>query len=210
MFQRIVFRLTCSWMLTVGGVPLIAQQFSADLVHLKPAGALTTKVSVSGDRIRFEALPPQRSAVIIVDLKQTTGFILLPENKTYTAMQRGKILLPMPFFHPADPEKACAAWEKLVNKPGTCTRVGDQMLHGRSVVEYKGTAPNGDTGSAWVDRNQNFVIKWVGELGAAEFQNIKEGTQAASLFEIPKDFERVDPRAPRQRAKAAAPATRKP
>ncbi len=165
--------------------------------------------------MRFEVAPPQRGSILIVDLKQQTGFFVLPENKTYTELPPGKVPLPMPFFHPADPENACAAWESLAKKPGTCTKVGDGTINGRAAVEYKGTAPNGDTGSAWVDRKLSFVIKWAGQKGAAEFRNIKEGTQAATLFEIPKGYDRVDTQAARQesakkRAEKAKAAAKKP
>ena len=65
-------------------------------------------------------------------------------------------------------------------------------MNGRSTVKYTGTSNTGDTGTAWVDRKLRFVIKWEGEKGAAELQNIQEGPQAASLFEIPSDYEKMD------------------
>ncbi len=186
--------------LTFGSLPALSQQFSADLVHVKPGGAAPAKVFVSGDKMRFEVGSGQRGLIEIVDLKQQTGYMLLPENNTYTVLQPERISPTVPFFHPADPEAACAAWEKIVNKPRTCTKVGDETVNGREAVKYKGTAQNGDTGSAWVDRKLRFVIKWEGQVNSAELQNIKEGPQSAALFEIPKDYSKTDTRASRQQS----------
>jgi hypothetical protein len=135
-----------------------------------------------------------------MDLKQQTGFMLIPENKTYTVLQPGRTAAVVPFFRVADPEDACATWEKTANKPGTCTKVGDETIDGRAAVKYMGTAGNGDTGSAWVDRKLRFAIKWDGKQGASELRNFKEGPQPAALFELPKDYDKMDSQAPRQGA----------
>ncbi|HYK92311.1 MAG TPA: hypothetical protein VE398_26355 [Acidobacteriota bacterium] len=209
--HKIASRLMGLFLLAFGTLPALAQQFSADLVRLKPEGAAPSKVFVSGDRMRFEAGSGQHLSVIVADLKQQTGYMMLPEDKTYSMLQPGRISPTMPFFQAANPEDACAAWEKLVNKPGTCTKVGDETINGRVTVKYKGTAQNGDTGSAWVDRKLRFVIKWEGEAGASELRNIQEGPQPVMLFEIPKGYQRMDARVSRQElAKKKAKGSRAP
>jgi hypothetical protein len=78
-------------------------------------------------------------------------------------------------------------------------------------VKYKGTAPNGDTGFAWVDRQLKFVIQWEGEKTAVEFQNIKEGPQEASLFVVPSDYEKIDvPQPHKGKQKTAKPRVMQP
>ncbi len=197
--SRHPFRLLGAFLLTVFcSLPVFAGQFSADLVHLKPEGAVPSKVFVSGNMMRFEAGSGQHKSIIVSDLKQQTGFMIFPEDKMYTMLQPGRISPSMPFFLPMDPENACGAWEIAVNKPRTCRKVGDETVNGRAAVKYDGTARNGDTGSAWVDRELRFVIKWEGKAGAAELRNIQEGQQPVTLFEIPKGYERMDVRAPRQ------------
>ena len=198
MSWRTAFRLACPLLLTVGSLPLFAQQFSAVLVHQKPEGAVPAKVSVNGDKVRLELDKGRRGGIVVIDLKEQTGFIALPEGKSYTVLPPERISTPMPFFHAADPENACPAWEKLVNKPGSCTKVGDVVLNGRAAVKYAGAAQNGETGSAWVDRKLNFVVKWEGQARAAEIRNIQEAPQSLSLFEIPKGYDKVDPRAAQQ------------
>jgi len=205
-FDRLAFRLTGLLLLSCASLPVLAQQFSADMVHLKPQNAVVTKVFVSGDKMRFEVTGQARSSVVIMNLAQRTSLMLIPDTKTYIVSPPGRTPAAMPFFHPADADNGCEAWEKSVDKPGTCTKVGDETINGHSTVKYKGTAQNGDTGYAWVDRNLKFVIKWEGERGAAEFQNLHEGPQTASLFEVPGGYEKFDlakeQKAAKTRAKA--------
>lgn len=189
MFLRPIFRLAS---LFVCSGAAVGQQFTADLVHLKPPSDIVTKVFVSGDKMRLETTSQEHSGVVIMDLEKRTSLMLVPASKTYVAWPAGRAQGPMPFFHPKDADNACDAWEKLVNKPGTCAKIGDETIHGRSAVKYKGIAQNGDTGYAWVDRHLMFVTKWEGEKTAAEFKTVQEGPQAASLFTVPSDYEKID------------------
>jgi hypothetical protein len=193
---RLTFRLTILMLLTFG-FPTFAQQFSAEMVRTKPAGAPASKVSVREDKMRFEmtGAQPQQGSLVVMDLTHETGFMALPGNKTYTMLPPGRLSTSMPFFRATDSEKACPAWEKLVGKPGSCSKVGDETLNGRETVKYRGVARNGDTGYVWVDRKLNFVTKWEGDRGAVEFQNIEESPQAASMFEVPTGYEKMDSQA---------------
>ena len=170
----------------------VAQEFSAELVRQKPAGAAKSKIYVGKSKIRLEAEGQARANYVILNLAQRQSSMVLPDNKTYIISPPGQIPSSIPFFMIDDPENACAAWEKSVQKPKTCNRVGDDTVNGRTTVKYTGTSNTGDIGTAWVDRKLRFVIKWEGEKGAAELQNIQEGPQAASLFEIPSDYEKMD------------------
>jgi hypothetical protein len=179
-------------LLIVWDISVFAQQFSADLVHVKPENAVPAKVFVRGDKIRFETVGVKQRAIVVVDLKEQSGFMALPENKTYSVLRPAQILPVMPFFHPADPENACPAWETLVHKKGICTKIGDETINGRPAVKYKGVSRGGDTGMAWVDRALNFVVKWEGQASSSELQSIKEAPLAAGMFEIPKEYERIN------------------
>jgi len=198
-FPRLIFRLAGLLVLSCAA---FAQQFTADMVRSKPQSDVVTKVYVSGDKMRLET-SQEHGGVGIVDLEQHTSLMLVPANKTYVASHA---LSPTPFFRPEDAGNACEAWEKLTGKPGSCTKVGEETINGRSAVKYKGTAPNGDTGFAWVDRKLKFVTKWEGEKTAVEFQNIKEGPQAPSLFTVPSDYDKIDvPHAHKRKPKMANP-----
>jgi hypothetical protein len=200
---RLAFRFLAVVLLAFCSLPVLAQEFSADMVRLKPPGTVTSKVYVRGDKMRFEATGQQQhSSVAIIDLATRTSLMILADNKTYVKSPPGRMSASIPFFLVTDPEHACSAWEKSVDQPGTCTKVGEESINGRSTVKYKGTAGNGDNGYVWVDRNLKFVVKWEGEKTAAELQNIQEGAQASSLFMVPAGYEMFDLAAAQQGAKA--------
>lgn len=212
MFQRLVFQLLCVIVLAFGSLPVVAQDFSADLVHLKPASTVTTKVFAHGDKMRFEATSQARNSVAIIDLGSRTTLMIIPDNKTY--VKTTHLNASLPFFHVTDVENACAAWEKSLEKPGHCAKVGDETVNNRPTVKYKGTATDGDTGFAWIDRNLKTVIKWEGERSATELQNIQEGPQSAGLFQVPEGYEMFDLAAAQQSARdknrAKVPAQKRP
>ena len=183
----------------------LAQEFTADLVRQKPEGAAKSKVYVSKGKIRMETEGQANANYVILNLAQRQSTMVLPDNKTYILSPPGQIPSSIPFFNLLDPDNACAAWEKAVQKPKTCTKVGNDTVNGRTAVKYTGTSSNGDTGTAWIDRKLRFPIKWEGEKGAAELQNIKEGPQAAKLFEVPSDYEKMDVAAARAQRKKRGP-----
>ena len=197
MSRNLVFRITGLLLLICVSLPAFAQEFSADLVRQKPAGAANSKVNVSAGKVRLETAGQAHPNYVILSLAQRQSAMVLPDSKSYVVSPPGHVPSSIPFFIVDDPDHACAAWEKSVGIPKSCTKAGDDTINGRSAVKYTGTSGNGDTGTAWVDRKLRFVVKWEGEKGAAELQNIQEGPQAASLFEIPSDYEKLDLRAAR-------------
>lgn len=205
MSRKYTFGMMGLLLLSVSATTL-AQEFSADLVRQKPAGAAQSKVYVSKGKVRLETEGQSKANYVILNLAQRQSSMVLPDSKTYILSSPGQIPSSIPFFNIENADNACPAWEKSVQKPGTCTKVGDDTVSGRKAVKYTGTAGNGDTGTAWVDRKLHFPIKWEGEKGAAELQNIQEGPQASSLFEIPSDYEKMDVAAARA-AKKRKPAT---
>jgi hypothetical protein len=207
---KLAFRLTGMLLLIWASRPAPAQEFSAEMVRQKPEGTPTTKVSVSRDMARFEVTGQTKKSFVIVNLAQRTSSMVLPDAKSYVVSPPGRTPSSIPLLRIEDPDNACQVWEQTTNHPGTCKKVGDDTVNGRSTVKYIGTAENGDTGTAWVDRKLHFVIKWEGEKSAAELQNIQEGPQAATLFQIPSDYEKLDTTVKPTGKSKAKPAVRKP
>lgn len=200
MSRKLVFRLVGSLFLLA--IPALSQEFSADLVRQKPQNLAGTKVSVSGDKVRFEVAGQQKDpSYAIINVAQRSSTMVLPGNKSYVISAPGHLASSIPLFHIDDPENACKAWEKAMQNPGTCKKIGDDTLNGRATVKYTGAMENGDTGTAWIDKKLNFAIKWEGEKTVAELQNIQEGPQAAALFEVPSDYQKMDTAAAHQGAK---------
>lgn len=194
MLAKTILRLTGPVVLCLGSYSAFSQQFSAEMVREKPEGIPTSKVSVSGEKMRFETTGKQttQTSIAIIDLKDESGVMILPDNKSYSPMMGGHLSTAMPFFRPADPENACAAWDTFVGKPGSCSKVGNETVDNRETVKYKGVARNGDSGFAYVDRKLGFVTRWEGDRTVVTFKNIAEGPQEASLFTIPSGYEKID------------------
>jgi hypothetical protein len=97
------------------------------------------------------------------------------------------------FFRAGDVENACGDWQKISsNQSGSCRKVGDESVNGRNAVKYEATNSKGETGHFWLDPKLRFPVKWDGKNNAGELRNIQEGTQSASLFEIPSGYTKMD------------------
>lgn len=207
MSHKLVFRMVCL-LLIWGSVPALAQQFSAEMVRQKPQGAANSKIAVKGPRVRLDTEGQTQANYAILNLMLRQSSMVLPATKSYVVSQPGHLQSSIPFFVVEDPENACPAWEKTMKAPGTCKKVGDDTINDRSTVKYTGTTDTGETGTAWIDRKLHYVIKWDGEKSAAELKNIQEGPQSASLFEIPTDYEKIDPAAARAKNSKSKPRTK--
>ena len=207
MSHKLVFRMVCL-LLIWGSTPGFTQQFSAEMVRHKPEGAANSKVSVKGPKVRLDTEGQSQANFAILNLTLRQSSMVLPGTKSYIVSQPGHLQSSIPFFIVEDPDNACPAWEKSMKTPGTCKKLGDDTVDDRSTVKYTGTTDNAETGTAWVDRKLHFVIKWDGEKSAAELKNIQEGPQSASLFEIPTDYEKIDPAAARAKNSKSKPRTR--
>jgi hypothetical protein len=191
--RRIFVRVLCLVLFSL--TPLFSQEeFSGDFVQTKGNNPGNVgRMYVGKDKIRFES---QRkagdAAVVIMNYDTQTTDILMPERKMY--METTSSQAPGPqrtwtFFRALDVDNACADWLKMVHKPGgTCHKVGSDTVNGRSTVKYEGVSASGEVGNVWLDKSLRFPIKWEAKSGGGEMQNIKEGAQPASLFEIPSDY----------------------
>jgi hypothetical protein len=176
---------------------VIAQEdFSADVVNTKESGNQShAKIYVTKDKWRIEGLQEGRmGGAIITNLVTRTSDVLMPERKMYMEFPQGQGPAGqrlMNFYHARDIDDACSDWLKLpYNQGGTCHKVGSETVNGRSTVKYEGTNAKGETGAVWFDKKIAFPIKWEGKNGGGELQNIKEGSQPSSLFEIPSDYQK--------------------
>lgn len=174
--------------------PLLAQQgFSANIVGLQ-AGTSSTVYATRG-KLRLEGAGVGHAGAIIVNLAQGTTDVLIPERKMYMEITQDRgpgSQRSWAYFRPSDVEDACAAWRKLPSEHmGECHKVGHETINGRSTVKYEGKTESGELHTVWIDSKIAFPIKWEGKNSHGELQNIKEGEQPASLFEIPSDYQKM-------------------
>lgn len=197
---RSMIRVLCAvTLLMIASVALAQTEFSADVVDTGGhKGGGPKKVYFGKDKLRFDSADngdPRSSGSVIFDLAKESWVVLMDKQRMYMEMpskmmeNRGMFR----FFQTGDVENACADWLKIAhNQHGTCHKAGSETVNGRNTVKYEGTNDSGETSTVWLDSKLRFPVKWQGKNGGGELQNIKEGSQPASLFEIPAGYTKFD------------------
>ena len=175
----------------------IAQtEFSAEIFDGKKSEP-QAKVYFGKDKIRFESekKDPRGVGAMIMNLATQSSTVVMDQQHMYMelpaqiAAQRNTYH----FFRTGDVDSACSDWlAQSWNKGGTCHKVGNDTVNGRSTVKYEGTNSRGEAGTMWLDPKLRFPVKWEGKNGGGELRNIQEGAQPASLFEIPSGYTKFD------------------
>lgn len=178
---------------------LAQTEFSAEIVDLQKQGAPNqAKLYFAKDKIRIEShgASPQGGGAVIVNFATQTSVILMPQQHMYmetvAKSQNQRMGFGSTFFRTGDVEAACGDWQKTQNQGGTCHKVGNESVNGRSTVKYEATSSSGEVSHFWLDSKLRFPIKWEGKSSSGELRNIQEGTQPAGLFEIPAGFTKMD------------------
>lgn len=171
-------------------------EFSADVFeNQKPDGPLA-KIYFAKDKMRFE--PAQKNArggAFIMDMATQTSTVLMDQQRMYMEMpaQMASQRTAYNFFRTGDVDNACSDWLQMANnKGGSCHKLGSETVNGRNTVKYEGTNAKGDTSTVWLDPKLRFPVKWEAKSGGGELRNIQEGSQPASLFEIPAGYKKFE------------------
>jgi hypothetical protein len=197
---RCVARISTLVVLTLATSFAVAQtEFSAEVVDLQKQGTPNqAKLYFAKDKIRIEShgANAQGGGAVIVNFDTQTSVILMPQQHIYmetvAKSQNQRMGFGSTFFRTGDVEAACGDWQKTQNQGGTCHKVGSESVNGRSTVKYEATSSSGEVSHFWLDVKLRFPIKWEGKSSSGELRNIQEGTQPASLFEIPAGFTKMD------------------
>lgn len=182
---------------------LLAQDFSADIVNSQKMGL--KKIYATKNKVRFEGSEgPQQGmgpVTVIVDEAQNRFFFLFSQRHMYMDSLPMAMKTPLitRLWHVDDVDDACTQWKKVADEAktnenwGSCTKVGNDTVNGRNTVKYEGVSNKGDKNHFWVDRKLHCVIKTdEGSGGGFELRNIQEGSQPASLFEVPAGYTKFD------------------
>ena len=200
---RVVIRLLALIVCSLLSATLAAQQFSADMVDLRPEGRPNkTKIYVNNDKVRLESQSAEGGDVVamIWDEANKTRYMLMPSRHMYmdySPVMAAKMPMYM-FWHPSDINNACPEWQKMMeqmknaDKWGTCRKVGSDTVNGRSTVKYEGTNSEGKSGQIWIDSKLRWLSKVQSDDGGMELRNIQEGSQPSSLFEVPAGYQKLD------------------
>ena len=197
---RCVARISGFLALMFAASLVLAQaEFSAEIVDLQKPGTPTqAKIFFAKDKIRIESTTggPRSGGAVIVNFATQTSTVLMAQQHMYMEMpaqtQNQRMGYASAFFRVGDVEDACGDWQKMGHQGASCHKVGSETVSGRNTVKYETTSASGDVSHFWLDPKLRFPVKWQGKGSGGELRNIQEGTQPASLFEVPAGFTKMD------------------
>jgi hypothetical protein len=199
--RRWMIKMPCLFaLLLIASFAAAQADFSADIANTEKDGSpVQAKIYLTKDKWRIEpqANNNQRgpSGIVIVNLATQSSIVLMVQQHLYMEMpvQMASQKSPYNFFRTGDVDSACSDWlAQSWNKGGSCHKVGSDTVNGRSTVKFEGTNAKGEPATVWIDPKLRFPVKWEGKNGAGELRNIQEGSQPASLFEVPAGFTKFD------------------
>jgi outer membrane lipoprotein-sorting protein len=157
-------------------------QFSADMVQ--KAGGETSKMRYyQGDqKMRTEMKNEDGQVVVsIIDLKTRIMLKLMPKEKMYMELPMG------------GDSAAWAADEKTQNEYYDMKPAGTETVNGYVCDKYNLIPKKQglEKATTWISRKLSYPIKSVSASHSMELTNIREGAQPASLFEVPKGYQKM-------------------
>jgi hypothetical protein len=198
---RLIVRNSCFLALVlVASFALGQTEFSADMVNTqKQDNPVQAKIYFAKDKMRVESQDhnPKGGGAFIMNLTTQTSMVVMDQMHMYMEMpaqaQNPRTMAYSYFFRTGDVENACSDWLGMArNRSGSCHKVGNETVNGRSTVKYEATNATGETSTFWLDPKLRFPVKWQGKNSGGELRNIQEGSQPASLFEVPAGYTKMD------------------
>lgn len=195
--RLILIALVCLFLrqFAVAQVPQISP-FSADLqiISRDDRGPLeaTGQVYAGSGHIRMNLESADHQTAMITDLATKTTDILLIEQQMYIEHKADR----MPARGPGsvgqelktyDPQNPCAKQPDL-----TCKKIGVEEVSGRTCDHWQITDKQNRVTDLWIDQKLSFPVKVTTKASTMLLTNIKEGEPAASLFEIPPGYHKLD------------------
>jgi outer membrane lipoprotein-sorting protein len=157
-------------------------QFAADMVQ-KAGGRTHTMRYYHGDqKMRTEMKTEDgQQAISIIDLKARKMLQLMPDNRMYMEIPLG------------GDTAAWAADDQTRQEYYEMKHAGTEKVNGYVCDKYIliPKKPELEKSTTWIAQKLGYPIKSVGQSYSMELTNIKEGTQAASLFTVPKDYQKM-------------------
>ena len=166
--------------------------FAADMqVNSKSGTEVTGKIYITPEHMRSEMQTQGFGGVVITTFATKTVDVLMPQQHMYMEMT-GKDMPNRPGATPSlkpfrDPSNPCAYEEGA-----TCKKIGTESVNGRSCDHWQITDKNGKVVNVWIDQKLHFPIKTVTGDTTIQLTNIQEGSQPASLFQIPAGYQKMD------------------
>jgi len=173
----------------------LSQPFSADFSTSSTTGNIhaTGKIYVAIPKMRMETVSMGKEQAgpfggnmnMIMDLNTKTSYMLMPQQHMYMEIHTDSAASKnMPSI-----QDLIAGGDPCAGRAGaTCKKIGPETVNGRACEKWEMTE-NAKKSTYWFDVKLRFPIKVVTAGGmSTEYTNIKEGSQDASLFQVPAGY----------------------
>jgi hypothetical protein len=195
------------WWIIVGAAVVIAccgtrveaQQFSADLTGTgSGAAGSVAKLWVSDSYVRIET-PEFADGFFVSDVSRPVATFVRPNARQFMDARQSNWLVGL--LIPVDPRDPCRQWQSMASLAGGgaqaglwhCERDGEETIGGRHAIRYRIRSPDREM-LGWIDPELKFPLQIQRQDGATVMVgNVRQGPQAASLFEISPGYRKFDP-----------------
>lgn len=152
------------------------------------------KLYVGSTNMRFDIetdKPADQRPILLTNFATQTDDVLLPAMKAYIEHRvddqhsRGPALA-MRDLRAYDPANPCANQSNI-----SCKKIGVEAIAGHSCDHWELKGQDRAV-NVWLDQKLHFPLKTVTEDATVTLSNIKEGTPASSLFQIPADYKKAN------------------
>ena len=185
------------------------QAFSADIVSLDSNGeplSATARLHAAEHKARIE-LGGAADGFFLSDTDAGTALFVRSAQRIY--LDAGQSTPLTQVFVRVDPRDPCRQWQAAAATAGVpnsgkwrCELIERTILNEHETVEYRVVRPDREPSYGWVDPSIGFPVKWQSADGKVfELTNLQLQPQPASLFGIPSDYRKLDPRALLERIK---------
>ena len=178
---RLVAVVTALGCLVAFSGPVLAAEFSADVIQKMGDEVKKGKFFVKGNKMRMEF----EEGITIMDMATGKTIALQPEEKMYIEMPA--------MGSPATPADSDEELAKIAKKKNIGTEKVNGYQCDKHLITYHDKAMGKMT--QWYAKKLNYPIKTVyhgpqGEM-VTEYTNIKEGGVNDSLFEVPRGYQKM-------------------
>lgn len=161
-------------------------QFSAEFIQKSGPEEVVTKLYVQNPFYHMEFEEAGRKGIVLVDTKEGTSKVLMPEQKMFMEMKSEdpRQLMNNPF-------QALDYFKSM----GAVKKIGKETINGYVCDKYLIQHEGKDLMTQWFSEKLQFAIKIINhsdEDMVLELRNIKEGPQDPSLFKVPEDYQQMN------------------
>jgi hypothetical protein len=171
-------------------------QFSAVMVQTLPEQkTMTMKIYVGDGVMRTETTHDDQTRINIVDTKNHVAWMLNPAKKEYVEMRGPAPTGGAAPSRPPLPDEANSPCQQH-REDFRCTKLGEETINGRRLQKWEfATTQGGQTmrSLVWIDPRLRTPVRQEFPGGyVSELRDIQEGPQPPSLFQVPKDYTKID------------------